>query len=103
MTGTGFALARVFGRFTTVFRIERLTLRTSPAKSDHSGPRSSPSRRPTYAAVATTALYCKLVDRPVEVGEVLLSAGVGIIDGLLPDLLEPAIHPNHRPFFHRYA
>jgi inner membrane protein len=48
-------------------------------------------------------LYCKLFDRPVEVGEVLLAAGVGMIGGLLPDLLEPAIHPNHRQFFHSYA
>jgi inner membrane protein len=48
-------------------------------------------------------LYCKLVDRPIEVGEVLLAAGVGMIGGLLPDLLEPAIHPNHRQFFHSYA
>lgn len=48
-------------------------------------------------------LYCKLVDRSVDVGEVLLAAGVGMIGGLLPDLLEPAIHPNHRRFFHSYA
>jgi len=48
-------------------------------------------------------LYCKLVDRPVQVGEVLLAAGVGMIGGLLPDLLEPAIHPNHRRFFHSYG
>jgi membrane-bound metal-dependent hydrolase YbcI (DUF457 family) len=48
-------------------------------------------------------LYCKLVDRPVEIGEVLLAAGVGMIGGLLPDILEPAIHPNHRRFFHSYA
>jgi inner membrane protein len=48
-------------------------------------------------------LYCKLLDRPIEVGELLLAAGVGMIGGLLPDLLEPAIHPNHRRFFHSYA
>ncbi|HXN25208.1 MAG TPA: metal-dependent hydrolase [Candidatus Dormibacteraeota bacterium] len=48
-------------------------------------------------------LYCKLVDCPVEVGEVLLAVGVGMVGGLLPDLLDPAIHPNHRRFFHSYA
>jgi inner membrane protein len=48
-------------------------------------------------------LYCKLVDRRIQVGEVVLAAGVGMIGGLLPDLLEPAIHPNHRRFFHSYA
>lgn len=48
-------------------------------------------------------LYCKLVDRPIEIGELLLATGVGMIGGLLPDFLEPALHPNHRQFFHSYA
>lgn len=48
-------------------------------------------------------LYCKLLDRPAQVGEVLLAAGGGMIGGLLPDVLEPAIHPNHRRFFHSYV
>ena len=57
----------------------------------------------TGVGAVSWLLYCKLVDRPVRVGEVLLGAGVGMIGGLLPDLLEPAIHPNHRRFFHSYA
>jgi len=50
------ALARVFGRFTTFFQTDLLTTSESPAKSGHSSPRSSPSRRPAKDAVATTAL-----------------------------------------------
>lgn len=30
----------------------------------------------------------------------LLTAGVASLMGSLPDALEPAIHPNHRQFFH---
>lgn len=48
-------------------------------------------------------LYCKLVDRPIEIAELLLASGVGMIGGLIPDLLEPAVHPHHRQFFHSYA
>jgi hypothetical protein len=48
-------------------------------------------------------LYCKVFDRPIEIGEVVRAAGVGMIGGLLQDLLEPAIHPHHRKFFHSYA
>lgn len=48
-------------------------------------------------------VYCKVVERPVTLGEVLLAAGVGMIGGLVPDLFEPALHPNHRRFFHSYV
>jgi inner membrane protein len=48
-------------------------------------------------------VYCKLSNRPLQFGEVLLAAGVGAVGGLIPDLLEPAIHPNHRQFFHSYV
>lgn len=32
--------------------------------------------------------------------QVAVSSAVGTIAGLIPDLLEPATHPNHRKFFH---
>lgn len=54
-------------------------------------------------AVAGWFVYCKIAQRPLELGEVMLAAGVGAVGGLLPDLLEPAIHPNHRQFFHSYV
>jgi inner membrane protein len=55
------------------------------------------------AAVVGWFVYCKLAERPLDLGEVLLAAGVGAFGGLVPDLLEPAIHPNHRQFFHSYV
>ena len=33
----------------------------------------------------------------------LLHAGLAAACGTLPDLLEPAHHPNHRQFFHSFA
>jgi len=33
----------------------------------------------------------------------LLGAAGGAIFGTLPDILEPALHPNHRQFFHSIA
>lgn len=53
--------------------------------------------------VAAWLVYCKLADRPVKLLETALAAGVGAIGGLVPDLLEPALHPNHRQFFHSYV
>lgn len=53
--------------------------------------------------VAAWLFYCKVADRPVKVLETALAAGIGAIGGLLPDLLEPALHPNHRQFFHSYV
>ena len=32
--------------------------------------------------------------------EALASVVLGILGGMLPDILEPATHPNHRQFFH---
>lgn len=38
--------------------------------------------------------------RQFEWGELAASAVVGGVVGVLPDVLEPATHPNHRQFFH---
>ena len=54
-------------------------------------------------AAACWILNCKFVNRPVNLGEVLVAGGVGAVGGLLPDFLEPAIRPNHRRFFHSYV
>ena len=52
------------------------------------------------AGVGTYALYCRRNRREVRfwgaVGSGLLSA----FGGLVPDLIEPAVDPNHRRFFH---
>jgi inner membrane protein len=57
------------------------------------------------AGVATIGwlTYCKLSQRPLVLGEFLLAAGIGAVGGLIPDLLEPAVDPNHRRFFHSYV
>ncbi len=42
----------------------------------------------------------------VEPEEILLfgaDLSLGALGGLLPDILEPAIHPRHRKFFHSFA
>ena len=50
------------------------------------------------------AAYYEARDRhlPVELatGNALASGGIATLCGSLPDLLEPAMHPNHRQFFH---
>ena len=33
----------------------------------------------------------------------IVAAGIGALCGTLPDVLEPACHPNHRQFFHGLA
>ena len=50
--------------------------------------------------VAGWFLYCHLTERKVNFLEVGLAAAAGAFVGLIPDLLEPAVHPNHRNFFH---
>jgi inner membrane protein len=57
------------------------------------------------AAVGVGAwyLYCRLTERPLDLGEFLLAGGACAVVGLLPDVFEPAIHPNHRSILHSYA
>ena len=43
---------------------------------------------------------CRVFKREPTVGEFLLAVGAGVLMASLPDLIEPAIHPNHRAFFH---
>jgi inner membrane protein len=42
-------------------------------------------------------------DRPDEQCDLMLAGLLGGALGKLPDRLEPAIHPNHRQFFHSVA
>jgi membrane-bound metal-dependent hydrolase YbcI (DUF457 family) len=42
-------------------------------------------------------------NKQLEPGHLLLSTGTGAAASRLPDILEPAIHPNHRAFFHSFA
>ena len=49
------------------------------------------------------ALERKKSGLPLTLGETIPYLIGGGIVGCLPDLLEPAIHPNHRQFFHSIA
>lgn len=42
-------------------------------------------------------------NKELDFGHFLFSTGTGTALSRLPDILEPAIHPNHRAFFHSFA
>jgi len=41
--------------------------------------------------------------KQIDLGHLLISTGTGAAVSRLPDILEPAIHPNHRAFFHSFV
>ncbi len=54
-------------------------------------------------AVAGASVYlmgCWFLNKQVTLGGVVLSGLGGLASGCLPDLIEPASHPNHRGRFH---
>ena len=53
--------------------------------------------------VVSYLLFCKFTGREIKFGEACLAGGVGAVAALTPDLLEPALNPNHRRFFHSLA
>lgn len=65
-------------------------------------PCASAHRQGAAIAVGVASIFHdvkegELTERP------LLDALAAHIAGTLPDILEPACHPNHRQFFHSYA
>lgn len=42
-------------------------------------------------------------NKQLDPSHLLLSTGTGAAVSRLPDILEPAVHPNHRAFFHSFA
>lgn len=69
-----------------------------------------PNRKTHLIAGAISGAAIPLVlPRDVEeksvklLGDILLSASAGSVAGILPDLLEPPISPNHRDLFHSYV
>ena len=53
------------------------------------------------AAVVIGAVWIHAeVDQPEKSAKPLLGAGLAALLTNLPDILEPALHPNHRQFFH---
>lgn len=55
------------------------------------------------AGALTYTATCRYFDRPFDFGEMLGCIAVGTAGALLPDLIEPAITPNHRGFAHSVA
>ena len=44
--------------------------------------------------------FCWLKDERPDIGGLLVCVGAGAAVACLPDLLEPAVHPNHRALIH---
>lgn len=61
---------------------------------------------PTHALVGAAVggggyyVACKVLLKEPSLEGFMLSAGAGLAVACLPDILEPAVHPNHRAFFH---
>lgn len=58
------------------------------------------THRLTAALVVGAACALSETDDRQKLTKPLLGAGLGAVFTNLPDLLEPASHPNHRQFFH---
>ncbi len=49
-------------------------------------------------------ILIRLIDNAeIKPESVLLAGGIGAVAGLAPDILEPAVNPNHRATFHSVA
>lgn len=56
-----------------------------------------------FVAVLTGHALVEVNETGEVTGAPLVSASFGALLGSLPDVLEPAIHPHHRQFFHSVA
>jgi membrane-bound metal-dependent hydrolase YbcI (DUF457 family) len=52
------------------------------------------------AGVAAYAVYCHYKQREFKLFNALGSGAIAVLGGLAPDVIEPALHPNHRSLFH---
>ena len=55
------------------------------------------------AGGVTYLVMCRYYNRQPELGELLLSAGAGLLAAGVPDFIEPAINPHHRQFAHSFT
>lgn len=63
---------------------------------------NGPTHALVGAAVGSAGYYvaCKTLLKEPSLEGFVLSVGAGLAVACLPDILEPAVHPNHRAFFH---
>lgn len=61
---------------------------------------NSAAHRTVAALGVCAALAHGEKQRGESTAKPLFGAGIAALCGTLPDLLEPALHPNHRQFFH---
>lgn len=57
----------------------------------------------TGTGVLTCILMCRYYDRSFDFGEMLGCAGVSTVAAMVPDILEPALSPNHRNVAHSFV
>lgn len=55
------------------------------------------------ASAGAYLLLCHYLGRKPDWGEFLVCETVGLLTGVAPDVVEPAINPNHRGFGHSVA
>jgi membrane-bound metal-dependent hydrolase YbcI (DUF457 family) len=55
------------------------------------------------AGVAAYGVYCHYQKREFEIVDALCSAVIAVLGGIAPDVMEPALDPNHRSVFHSIA
>lgn len=55
------------------------------------------------AGVGTWFIWCELTGKKMAFWDFVAAGCIGVCFGLAPDLMEPALTPHHRQFFHSYA
>jgi membrane-bound metal-dependent hydrolase YbcI (DUF457 family) len=52
------------------------------------------------AGITAYAVYCHYQNREFKLLDAVGSAIISVVGGIAPDIIEPALDPNHRAFFH---
>ena len=53
--------------------------------------------------MAAYGVYCHYRQQEFKLVDALCSAAIVVVGSIAPDVLEPAVHPNHRSIFHSIA
>lgn len=57
----------------------------------------------SISGLAVYGVYKYFEKEPVSLAGALIAAGIGAAFAIVPDVIEPAINPNHRSVFHSLA